>query len=85
MGSDDDRGRTPAGLWLPGAPALLTHRPRSRTVTLRDGRRALITVDDSGTVQHTESSLPGTGVSNRLDAVVRPKTVTIKILPRQRG
>jgi hypothetical protein len=36
-------------------------------------------------VKHVESSMPGTGVSNRLDAVVRPKTVTIKILPRQGG
>jgi len=85
VGSDQYGRQTPSGLWLPGSPALLTHRARSRTVTLRDGRRALITVDDSGTVKHVESSLPGTGVSNRLDAVVRPKTVTIKVLPRQGG
>jgi hypothetical protein len=57
-------------LWT---PALLRHRAKKRTVTLPDGRRALVTVDDSGTVQHTETA-------ERLDAVVRPKTVTIKVL-----
>lgn len=61
-------------LWTPGGrtPALLTHRATSRTMTLPDGTRALVTVDDSGTVTQIESS-------DRLDAVVRPKTVRIQI------
>lgn len=61
-------------LWTPGSrtPALLTHRAASRTVTLPDGTRALVTVDDSGTVTQVESA-------NRLDAIVRPKTVRIQI------
>ncbi len=60
-------------LWTPGrTPALLTHRATSRTVTLPDGTRALVTVDDSGTVTQVESA-------NRLDAIVRPKTVRIQI------
>lgn len=61
-------------LWTPGsrAPALLTHRATRRTVTLPDGTRALVTVDDSGTVTQIESA-------NRLDAIVRPKTVRIQI------
>jgi hypothetical protein len=62
------------GLIIP-TPALLTHRARKRTVTLPSGERALVTVDDSGTVTHIETA-------DRLDAIVRPKTVTIKIRPR---
>jgi hypothetical protein len=62
-------------LWT---PALLRHRAKKRTVTLPDGRRALITVDDSGTVTQIETA-------ERLDAVVRPKTVTIKVLRKGGG
>jgi hypothetical protein len=58
-----------SGLWVPG---LLTHRPKKRTVTLPNGERALVTVDDSGTVQHTETA-------DRLDVIVRPKTVRIQL------
>jgi hypothetical protein len=51
-------------------------RATARTVTLRDGRRALVTVDDSGTVTQVESS-------DRLDAVVRPRTVRVRRLRRE--
>lgn len=57
---------------VPRAPALLRYRAKKRTVTLPDGTRALVTIDDSGTVQHTETS-------DRLDALVRPRSVTIQI------
>lgn len=64
---------TESGLWVPGAgPALLRHRPKKRTVTLPSGERALVTVDDSGTVQQIETA-------ERLDAIVRPRTVTVRI------
>lgn len=60
-------------LWTPPSGlALLKHRAKERTVTLPDGTRAKVTVDDSGTVQHTETD-------DRLDALVRPKTVTIHV------
>jgi hypothetical protein len=60
-------------LWTPPRIlGLLRHRPRKRTVTLADGRRALITVDDSGTVQHTE-------YGDRLDVVVRPQTIRVQV------
>lgn len=60
-------------LWTPSAgPALLTHRATVRTVTLPDGRRAKVTVDDSGTVTHVECG-------DRVDAIVRPRTVTLQI------
>lgn len=59
-------------LWTPQPFSILRHRPKERTVTLPDGTRAKVTVDDSGTVQHTETD-------DRLDAVVRPKSVTIQI------
>ncbi len=66
-----------SGLWVPPNVALLVHRATKRTVTLPDGRRALITVDDSRTVRHTETA-------NQLDVLVRPKTITVKIAPRGR-
>lgn len=63
--------------WVPPTGvALLRHHSVCRTVTLPDGRRAKVTVDDSGTVEHTESA-------DRLDVIVRPKTVRIQI--RSRG
>lgn len=61
-----------AELWTPGAPALLRHRTKKRTVTLPSGERALITVDDSATVTQIETA-------DRLDAIVRPRTVTVHI------
>jgi hypothetical protein len=60
-------------LWTPpSGVGLLTHHAVKRTVTLKDGRSALVTVDDSGTVTQVECG-------DRLDAIVRPKTVRIQI------
>lgn len=64
--------RTASGLWVPTSFAVLKLRAKERTVTLRDGRRAKVTVDDSGTVKHIETD-------DQLDAVVRPKTVTLRV------
>ena len=64
--------RTESGLWVPHGFSFLRYRASKRTVTLRDGRRALVTVDDSGTVTQVETA-------EQLDAIVRPKTVTIKV------
>lgn len=60
-------------LWTPGqAPAQLRHRPQKRTVTLPNGQRAKVTVDDSGTVTQIE-------YGERLDAVVRPDVIRLKV------
>lgn len=59
-------------LWTPSAAPLLRYRAKKRTVTLPNGERALVTVDDSGTVTHIEHG-------EHLDAIVRPRTTTIKI------
>ena len=60
-------------LWTPPrGVALLKHHATKRTVTLPNGERALVTVDDSGTVTQVEHG-------EHLDAIVRPKTVRIQI------
>lgn len=69
--------RSPAGLWIAHGFNFLRHRATKRTVTLKTGERALVTVDDSGTVTQIETT-------ERLDAVVRPRTVRIQ-LRRQGG
>ncbi len=51
---------------------LLRYRAKKKTVTLPNGERALITVDDSDTVTNIEHG-------DQLDAIVRPKTVTVQI------
>lgn len=62
-----------SGLWTPPARvAQLRHRATKRTVTLPSGERALVTVDDSGTVTHIEHG-------EVLDALVRPQTIRVKI------
>ena len=63
-------------LWVPNGFNFLRHRATERTVTLRDGRRAKVTVDDSGTVTQIETD-------DQLDAIVRPPRVTIQIRPRR--
>lgn len=64
-------------MWVPpSGVALLRHHATQRTVTLPDGRRALVSVDDSGTVEQIETA-------DQLDAIVRPRTVRIQI--RSRG
>lgn len=68
-----------AELWTPPTGiAQLRMRAKKKTVTLPDGRRALVTVDDSGTVTQVESA-------DQLDAIVRPKTVRIEIRPARTG
>lgn len=64
-------------LWTPPrGVAVLRHHAVKKTVTLPSGERALVTVDDSGTVTQIEHG-------DVLDAIVRPKTVRIHI--RKRG
>lgn len=64
--------RTASGLWLPQGFDFWEHRRTKKTLTLANGVRALRTVDDSGTVLHLETA-------ERLDAVVRPKTIRYRI------
>lgn len=65
--------RTDSGLWV-ASPSfnVLRYRATERTVMLADGRRAKVTVDDSGTVKQIETD-------DQLDAVVRPRTVRLRI------
>lgn len=62
--------RTDSGLWIAHGFSFLRYRATERTVTLTDGRRAKVTVDDSGTVTQIESD-------EQLDAIVRPKTIRV--------
>lgn len=64
--------RSESGMWVAHGFNFLRHRATKKTVTLPSGERALVTVDDSGTVTHIESA-------NRMDAVVRPKTVRVRV------
>lgn len=60
-------------LWTPAqGVAQLKHRARKRTVTLSNGKRALVTVDDSSTVIQVESD-------EQLDAIVRPDVIRLKV------
>jgi len=64
-----------SGLWVPPpGVALLKHRPSNKTLTLPSGERAKVTVDDSGTVEHTETD-------ERLDVKVSPRNITVKMPP----
>lgn len=68
--------RNKSGLWVAHGFNFLRHRATKKTVTLKSGERALVTTDDSGTVTQIETA-------ERLDAIVRPKTVRIRIpIPR---
>ena len=63
--------RTPSGIYIARcAPAFLRFRAKKRTVTLASGERALVTIDDSGTVRHVEHG-------DHLDATVRPRTIRL--------
>lgn len=71
--------RRPSGLWVPGHGVdFAENRGTDRTRTLPSGERARITIDDSGTVMQI---LRARRLSDdeRLDAVVRPKTVRIRM------
>lgn len=60
-----------SGLWTPGT-FFPKFRASKKVVTLKDGRRAEVSVDDSGTVTQIETD-------DQLDAIVRPRSVTVKI------
>lgn len=64
--------RTESGLWVPSSFNINRMRARTKTVTLPTGERAKVTWDDSGTTRHTETD-------ERLDALVRPRTITLKV------
>ncbi len=64
--------RTASGLWLPPSFNVLRMRPTECTQILRDGQRAKVTVDDSGTVTQIETA-------EQLHGIVTPKTVRLKV------
>lgn len=70
-------GRAKSGLYVPEAYSFKDNRNTKRTRTLPSGERALITVDDSGTVMQI---LRARRLSDdeKLDAIVRPKTVQLR-------
>lgn len=65
-----------APLWQPPKGVTLLgprkHVARERIVTLPSGERVRVSVDDSSTVTQVEHD-------HTLDAIVRPKTITLKI------
>jgi hypothetical protein len=63
--------RTATGLFVASNFNFLRFRATNRTVTLPNGERAKVTVDDSGTVQQTEHG-------DVLDALVRPAPIHLK-------
>jgi len=62
--------KSPGGLWIAPNFSFLRFRATNRTVTLPNGERAKVTVDDSGTVQQTEHG-------DVLDALVRPAPIKV--------
>ena len=64
--------RTESGLWVAPNFSFLRFRKREKTITLANGERAKVTVDDSGTVQQTEHG-------DHLDALVRPAPIRMKL------
>jgi hypothetical protein len=64
--------RTPSGLFIASTFNVVRYRARKRTVTLPNGERALVTIDDSGTVRHVEHG-------DVLDATVRPATIRLEL------
>jgi hypothetical protein len=64
--------RTDGGLYVAHSFSFLRFRAKKRTVTLPSGERALVTVDDSGTVQQTEHG-------DHLDALVRPNVIRMAL------
>ena len=67
--------RTDSGLWIAPNFGFLKMRKRSKTVTLPNGERAKITVDDSGIVKQVEHG-------EHLDGFVRPNTIRMELKPR---
>jgi hypothetical protein len=76
---NDGTERTNGGVWVAHGFNFLRYRARKRTVTLPSGERALVTIDDSGTVTHVEHG-------EVLDAIVRPRTIRLRIpIPKVGG
>lgn len=60
-------------IWVPPPGVnLLRFRATTKTITLPSGERAKVTIDDSGTVKHIERA-------EGMDAIVRPKTIRLKL------
>lgn len=72
----------PPKLWTPPAGVTLLgprrHVARERIVILPSGERVRVSVDDSATVTQIEHD-------HTLDAVVRPRTITLKVRRTQEG
>ena len=60
----DGTTRTEGGIWVAHGFNFLRYRATKRTVTLPTGERALIRVDDCGTVTEVEVCRVGAGVVN---------------------
>jgi len=67
--------RTESGLWVAPNFGFLRMRRRSKTVTLPNGERAKITVDESGIVRQIEHG-------DVLDGTVRPPAIEMELRPR---
>ena len=67
--------RTDSGLFIAQPFNILRFRRRERTVTLPNGERAKVWIDDSGIVKQTEHG-------DRLDATVRPNPIRMELRPR---
>lgn len=74
----DGTVRRESGLWVAHGFNFLRHRKQVRTVTLKSGERAKVTVDDSGTAMQIETA-------ERMDAIVRPKPVRLRVRLQQPG
>jgi hypothetical protein len=66
--------RTDGGLWIAPNFAFLKYRKREKTVTLPNGERAKITIDDSGIVKQVEHG-------DHLDGYARPDPIRLALKP----
>lgn len=65
-------------LWTPPkGVGFLKYRARKRIVTLPNGERVQVTIEDSNTVKHTEH------LDGRVDALVMPQTHVIRVRQEQ--
>lgn len=67
-----------AKLWTPTLIGPRRYVARERIVTLPSGERVRVSIDDSATVTQVEHD-------HTLDAIVRPRTVTVKVRRIQEG
>lgn len=59
-------------LWLPHAMYVRKYKPEVKTLLLPNGEKVKVTISDTRTVKQIEHN-------DSLDAVVRPKTLTLKV------